>query len=213
MPHEYSTTYLKKGNDPGTLSAIFESMPMIRVFNKGSMIYSQGDDAECFYYLKSGRVRIFISDENGSEKTVSVAEGGAIIGEAAFFDGLPRISSARAITRCETVSVTKNVLTDIIRRSPSSAFEIFRMQAQTIRLLSAQVDSISFISAKKRLSNLLHDCIEREKNLSVKMTHEEIASYIGVSRITVSRLIGELASDGIIETGYREIKVIEPEKL
>lgn len=213
MPHEYSTTYLKKGNDPGTLSVIFESMPMIRVFNKGSMIYSQGDDAECFYYLKSGRVRIFISDENGSEKTVSVAEGGAIIGEAAFFDSLPRISSARAITRCETVSVTKNVLTDIIRRSPSSAFEIFRMQAQTIRLLSAQVDSISFISAKKRLSNLLHDCIEREKNLSVKMTHEEIASYIGVSRITVSRLIGELASDGIIETGYREIKVIEPEKL
>ena len=213
MPHEYRTVYLQKGSGTGVLADIFEAMPMVRVFGKGSVIYSQGDDPDCFYYLKSGRVRIYMSDENGSEKTVSVAEAGAVLGEAAFFDGLPRMSFARALTRCETVSVSKNVLTDIIRRSPAAAFELFRLQAQTIRLLSAQVDSASFGSAKKRLASLLIDCTRSEGTDTVKMSHEEIASFIGVSRITVSRLVGELAAEGIVSCGFREIRKENPLRL
>ena len=213
MSNEYRTSYLQKGSGSDVLADIFEAMPMVRVFGKGAVIYSQDDDPDCFYYLKSGRVRIYMSDKNGSEKTVSVAEAGAVLGEASFFDGLPRMSCASALTRCETVSVNKNVLTDIIRRSPAAAFEIFRLQAQTIRLLSAQVDSASFGSAKKRLACLLLDCCRRDGTATVKMTHEEIASFIGVSRITVSRLIGELAAEGTVSCGYREIRVENTERL
>ena len=133
----------------------FEKMPMVRIFDKGRSIYRQGDNAECFYYLKKGRVRIFLASENGTEKTLSVIGKGSILGEAAFFDGQNRMSSASAVVKSELVSVNKSILTDIIRREPRTAFEIFRLQAQTIRMLSSQIDGMTFQTAKSRIAQFL----------------------------------------------------------
>lgn len=215
MVYEKSAAYLQKGKNPQTqtLTDIFESMPMVRIFEKSKIIYSQGDRPECFYYLKKGRVKIFITSESGVEKTLSVITSGAILGEAAFFDGRERMSSARAVVRSELVSVSKNVLTDIIRRSPQTALELLKLQAQTIRLLSAQVDSIAFLSARSRLCTFLIESTAQSGKSVINATHEEIGSIIGATRVTVSKLINDLVREGTVRTGYREIEVIDFEGL
>lgn len=211
MTYEKPAIYLQKGNTANTrtLSEIFESMPMVRIFEKGRVIYHQGDKPECFYYLKKGRVKIFITSENGAEKTLSVIKKGAVLGEAAFFDGQARMSSARAVIRSELVSVNRNVLTDIIRRNPQTALELLQLQAQTIRLLSAQVDSIAFMSAKNRIAAFLLSACEQSGEDTIFTTHEDIASMIGTTRVTVSKIISSLAENGMVKTGYRQIIITD----
>ena len=178
------------------------------------IVYSQGDDAHSFYYLKRGRIKIFITSETGMEKTLSVIGKGAILGEAAFFDEQPRISSAKAILKSELVSIDQAVLTEIIRRNPQTAMELFKLQAQTIRMLSAQVDSITFSSADSRISKFLLESMHKSNNeFIVNTTHEEIASVAGVSRVTVSKFMIRLSNLEIIKTGYKIIKILNPEKL
>lgn len=58
-------------------------------FPPGKLIYLQGSPADRFYYLKSGRVKVFINSEDGSEKILTVYEAGNVFGEASFFDELP----------------------------------------------------------------------------------------------------------------------------
>ena len=187
----------------------FEEMPMVRIFDKGRSIYRQGDNAECFYYLKKGRVRIFLASENGTEKTLSVIGKGSILGEAAFFDGQNRMSSASAVVKSELVSVNKSILTDIIRREPRTAFEIFRLQAQTIRMLSSQIDGMTFQTAKSRIAQFLL----RSAEDTISVTHEEIASIVGVSRVTVSKILSSLAEEGIVATGYQQIRLMDTDAL
>lgn len=199
---------------PENLIQAFESINTVRIFEKNVIIYSQGDEAHSFYYLKKGRIKIFITSETGMEKTLSVIGKGAILGEAAFFDEQPRISSAKAILRSELVSIDKHILTEIIRKNPQTAMEFFKLQAQTIRMLSAQVDSITFSSADSRIARFLLESMHRtDDSFIVNTTHEEIASVAGVSRVTVSKFMIRLSNLEIIKTGYKIITILNPERL
>lgn len=191
----------------------WESLESVRTFEKDAVIYSQGETADCFYYLKSGSVKIFVVSEDGREKTLSVSTGGSIIGEAAFFDGCPRISSARAISRCELAAVSRDRLMVMISGSPQLAMELFALQAQTIRMLSQQLGSITFLSARGRIAQVLLRSLSVSDNNVILTTHEDIANMVGTSRITVSKILARLASQGIISTGYRSVTVLEPELL
>lgn len=195
---------------PEKLAHELEGISAVSLYAGNAVIYRQGDDAECFYYIKKGRVRIFITSENGMEKTLSVVSKGAILGEAAFFDGQPRMSSAKAIQKCELVVVNRYMLTDMVRRNPDTALELLRLQAQTIRMLSSQVDSITFDSAEQRILHLLSQSMQNSGDNTIVITHEEIGNAVGVSRVTVSKIMSRLCSEGIIQTGYRCIRVLKP---
>ena len=60
----------------------------------GQLIYLQETRAECFYYIISGTVKCYISSPEGEERILTLPHAGELIGEAAFFDQQPRMSSA-----------------------------------------------------------------------------------------------------------------------
>ncbi len=191
---------------PQNLTGLFEGINYVRSVEKGVEIYSQGEKAESFFYLKRGRVRIYMTSENGMEKTLSIISKGAIFGEAAFFDGRPRVSSAIALQRAEIVPITRDILENAFRTHPELALEMLRLQALTIRMLSAQVDSVTFRRAESRIANfMLEAAYERGDGKTVFTTQEEIGSAVGVSRITVSRIINEFSRQGYLTTGYGKI--------
>ena len=78
-----------------------------RVYAPGQLIYLQGTRAEVFYYLLSGTARSYISSETGGERVLTTHRSGDLMGEAAFFDGCPRVSSAVAVTECKVVSIDR----------------------------------------------------------------------------------------------------------
>lgn len=173
----------------------------------GQMIYLQGTEAEQFYYIKSGTVKCFISSENGDERTLTLHRSGELIGEAAFFDGQPRISSAVAVTACQLVSVNRERLYDIFSKHPDLAMAMLEYLAKTVRLLSIHVDG-AFLQAKERIVRHLLSLTPDQKGL-LHCTHEEIGSAVGVSRVTVSRVLNDLARQGLLETRYRAVRLLD----
>ena len=147
---------------------------------------------------------------DGNEKTLNTARRGEIIGEGAFFDKKPRVSSAKAVTGTEVIMIDKKRLTDIIAKHPTLAFELLEILANRIRLLSSQLDSMTFMQADARIAGLL---LESEHNGSVAITHEEIANTVGVSRVTVSKALSRFAKAGCISTEYRRILIKSRELL
>lgn len=171
----------------------------------GKMIYLQGTHAEEFYYLKSGKVKIFLSSEHGMEKALTVLESGHIFGEAAFFDGMPRVSSAKALEPSEVIRVTRRSLTECIRRDPQFALDLLTYLSQTIRMLSAQVDSMTFLRADRRIARLLLSLSAADG--AAHTTHDDLAELAGVSLVTVSRVLARFAARGWIKTGYRTVRI------
>lgn len=196
-------------NLPENVRDVFESLNIPKRYGKNEMIYMQGEYADCFYYLKSGKVRIYFSSPNGGEKTLANVEDGCILGEAAFFDGMPRVSSAVAMCESQIIPVSERILTARFRVDPRFAMTLLNLQARSIRLLSSQMSSITFLQANCRIARLLIQLREPTDSgkFSVSLTHEEIGNIVGVSRVTVSKILNSMRNSGIIKTEYRKIVI------
>ena len=86
------------------------------------------------------------------EKTLSLLEPGNIFGEAAFFDGMPRVSSAKAICPCEIVRITRGDLLQDFTKEPELAISLLQPLFHTVRMLSNQVDHMTFLQADQRIA-------------------------------------------------------------
>jgi len=199
-------------NLPPEIRCHFENINTARTFHKNQMVYTQGETADCFYYLKKGQVRIFFSSPDGMEKTLTVIGPGAILGEAAFFDGMPRVSSAKALQSSALVAVDRPRLLNKFRQEPDLALQLLNLQARSIRMLSSQVTSIMFLQADCRIARLLLQAQSSApgKEPTVNMTHEEIGNIVGVSRVTVSKILNAFTRRGLVKTAYRSILLKDP---
>ena len=194
----------------GIWEAFAKSRPPVRC-PTGYLIYLQDTEATCFYYLKSGRVKSFIQSEDGAERVLNLYTAGSLFGEASFFDELPRVSSAVALTPCEIVPIDRELVAQEFARDPELALAMMKYLARTVRLLSCQVDQMAFRPARWRVANYLLTLASRDG--TVFSTQDDIAAAVSASRVTVSRVLNEFARQGWLELGYRSIQLCAPEKL
>lgn len=136
---------------------------------------------------------------------------GSLFGEASFFDELPRVSSAVALTSCEIVAIDRELVTEEIEKDPELALAMMKYLARTVRLLSTQLDQMAFRPAQWRIARYLLSL--SPTGGPVRCTQEDIASSVSASRVTVSRVLNQLARQGIIELGYSTIFVWDIEAL
>ena len=176
-----------------------------RRYEPGQIIYLQGAEAAQFYYILSGTVKCFLSSAEGDERILTLHHGGDLIGEAAFFDRQPRVASAVAVTPCALVAVDRPRLETVFAKYPELAVSMLEYLARTVRILSAHVDG-SFLSAKQRIARYLLT-LPASQDGALHCTHEEIGSSVGTSRVTVSRVLGSLERQGVLETGYRTVRI------
>lgn len=194
----------------GIWEAFARSRPPVRC-SPGYLIYLQDTEATCFYYLNSGQVKSFIQSEDGAERVLNVYSAGSLFGEASFFDELPRVSSAVAVTPCDIVPIDRELVVQEFAKNPELALAMMKYLARTVRLLSGQVNQMAFRPARWRVANYLLTLAGREG--AVSCTQEDIAAAVSVSRVTVNRVLNDFAQKGWAEPGYRSISLLEPEKL
>lgn len=173
----------------------------------GQLIYLQDTRAECFYYIVSGTVKCFISSPEGDERILTLPHAGELIGEAAFFDQQPRVSSAMAVTRCELVAVDRQRLEQVFAAHPGLAIAMLEDLARRVRMLSEHVDG-EFLQADKRIARHLLSLIP-EADGRLRCTHEEIGASVGVSRVTVSRVLSDFDRKGWVKTGYKSLHLLD----
>ena len=188
---------------------IFDGLAAPKIYEQDQVIYQQGDESNYLYYLKNGRIQIFLNSAGGSEKILAVCSKGSFFGKSAFFCKMPHSSCAKALTKSEIIIVDKAIMTDIIRKYPPFAFDMLEYLSKTIRMFSNQIESMTFLQTDKRIARYIVDNISDLRNPIVTCTHEEISSTVGASRVTVSKILSKFVQSGWIDTMYRAIQVID----
>ena len=183
---------------------VVKNRPVVRC-SPGFRIYLQGVEPTCFYFLKEGRVKSYIQSEDGAEQVLTVYEAGSLFGEASFFDGLPRLSSAVALTSCQIVPIDRELVSEQFAKNPTLAMSMVKYLARKVRMLSDHLDHMAFRPAKWRVAE--HILSLSPADGFVRCNQEEIAAAVGASRVTVSRILNELSRDDLIELGYRKLKI------
>jgi len=172
-----------------------------------TVIYLQSQDPEYMYYLMSGSVKSVILSDTGEEKILRVFSPGEMFGEASFFEGKPRISTAIALSKSEIIRFRKEDIFRAIDEKPYIAIEMLQYLSETVRMLSEHVGSMAFLSAHERVCAYLRS--QARADGSVRTTQEAIADACSLSRISVSRILRSLREEEKICTGYGEIHLLD----
>lgn len=164
---------------------------------KGQSIYRQGEAATHAYVVVSGRLGITMIGRAGQELLVDIVGPGALCGEGAAFDSLPRFSSASAIETAEILPIPGDELLKLIAADAKLASFLTHATALKQRTLAARLVQLTLASPEDRITELLSQ-ITLPDSPEVQLTHQQIANLIGASRVTVTRAMQKLRRAGAI---------------
>ncbi|MDP9050749.1 MAG: Crp/Fnr family transcriptional regulator [Acidobacteriota bacterium] len=171
--------------------------------------FSQGDPANCIFYLQSGRAKLTVISERGKEATITLLAPGDFIGEEsmASVSGL-RLATATASTACTAYKIERSEMIRVMHED--HGFSDLFLKYLLARGMRTQADLIDqlFNSSEKRLARILLLMAEfgqpgEPEMLIPKITQETLAEMIGTTRSRVSFFMNKFRQLGFIEYNGR----------
>lgn len=181
-------------------------------YRPGSVILYPGK-SDMLYRLQSGLVRIHTMDDDGNGLTLRYVKPGEFFGEESL-SGLERSYFAEAVTD-STVDVMNPALL-----GPEENLEV---TTHLVKIIARAYESIYRLVGKRLKSRIASELLELAQTalatqqpdgtIMIYATHDELAAAVGSVRETVTKVVGELAREGVISAGYGKITLKKTEAL
>lgn len=176
----------------------------------GTHLFREGESATAAYLVESGEVEIYRGTGTNA-RVVSRVGTGAVLGDIAMFGGVPYISSARAINRVRVFRFERERLLPELARHPAICL---RWLVAGLRQLEGTQRRVIHLMHKTVLGQVADLLVEEGGDRGeVHLSQATIATLLGVSRQSVNEALSRLREQKIVETGYRQIRVIDRGKL
>ena len=184
-------------------------------FQRGTTIHN-GNDCTGVILIKSGCLRLYLLSEDGKEITLYRLFAGdmCMLSASCVLDSITFDVIVDAEEDSECVVVGGCAYEDLARRLPEA--KIFALETALGRFSDVMwvMQQILFMSMDKRLAIFLLDEVANNNSDTVKLTHEQIAKYMGSAREVVSRMLKYFAAEGLISSSRSEgIKILEKKRL
>ena len=215
-------------NSEKSLASVFSQIgagmynPVVEKYERGKTIFFPGDPAERVYFLIKGAVKLSRVYEAGEEITVALLRENSIFGVLSLITGQKsdRFYHSVAFTSVELLSAP----IEQFQRSLSDNPDLSRLMLQGLssRILQTEmmIETLAHRDMASRLvSFLLILCRDfgfpssSGITIDLKLSHQAIAEAIGSTRVTVTRLLGELRQEGLITITKKKITVHDPVSL
>ncbi|OUT73255.1 MAG: global nitrogen regulator NtcA [Synechococcus sp. TMED19] len=186
---------------------------------RGKTIFFPGDPAERMYLLRRGAVRLSRVYESGEEITVALLRENSIFGVLSLLTGQKsdRFYHSVAFTRVEMVSAPAGSVRRAIEQDARVGLLLLQGLSSRILQTETMIETLTHRDMSSRLvSFLLVLCRDfgvpgsQGITIDLKLSHQAIAEAIGSTRVTITRLLGDLRSAGLLEIDRKRITVFDP---
>lgn len=184
-------------------------------FKKETNIHN-GNECTGVILIRKGTLRMYLLSEDGKEITLQRLFAGdmCMLSASCVLDAITFDVFVDAEEDSECVIVGGCAYEDVARRLPEA--KIFALETAVSRFSDIMwlMQQILFMSMDRRLAIFLLDEIAQNGSDTVKLTHEQIAKYMGTAREVVSRMLKYFAGEGIITSSRSEgIKIVDKKRL
>jgi CRP/FNR family transcriptional regulator len=187
-----------------------------RHFNKGEIIFSDGDEGNGFFVVVEGLVKIFKVSAEGKEQILHIYGPGEPFGQVAVYAGRSYPASAQAILKSHVLFFPRAAFVDLITRIPSLAMNMLAVLSMRLRAFTVQVENLSLKEVPGRLAAYLvylADEQGKEDIISLSISKGQLASLLGTIPETLSRIFARMTELDLIEMDGRNIKLLNRDGL
>lgn len=180
-------------------------------FPKGTTLVNQSDISNnLLYIVLSGRLKVFMSNEDGREVLLDFLQEGDTFGELSLFDEQPRSATVTTIEDCKIGLFPRAYLFECLQRNPNIAIELLKTVIKRMRNTTEQVSSLALLDVYGRIAKVLTNMVKTQsdgKEITDPLTHQELSTMVGASREMVTRILNDLKRGGYIAIENHRIEL------
>jgi CRP-like cAMP-binding protein len=200
--------------------AAFRASGRLRRYAKGERIFHEGDDPGGVVAIVSGQVRVSVMGVGGREVLLRFSTPGELVGEVAAIAGGPRMATVTAVGSVEAIAMRPADFQRFVADHPRLTPLVFERMAALLANANRQLVDFATRDVTARIARRLLELAqqggqqdETGVRITLPLSQDELASWTGASREAVSRSLHLLRELGWVETGRRELKVVNIEGL
>ena len=183
----------------------FDSIKSSSVYPGGAVLFLEKQDARGVFVLCEGEVKLTISSSEGKTLILRIAKPGEILGLMATFSGEPYELTAETLRPCQVAFVRRDEFLRFIAQHPEASLGIVKLLTAHYHAACEQLKTVGLsASAPEKLARLLlgwsvgGEETKLGTRITLPLTHEEIAEFMGSSRETVTRTLSDFKSRHLV---------------
>lgn len=184
-------------------------------YSKGMIINKTENTCKGLLAVLSGQLRVYILSEEGREITLFRVKQGEIcvLSASCLMDSITFDTLIEAAENTEILIIPSTIFKQIIEHNPYVELYLYKATTEKFSDVMWTMQQILFLKIDKRIAQFLWDEMINNNSLTLHITHEEIAKYIGSAREVVTKVLKYLSQENIIELKRGIIKITSKEKL
>jgi CRP/FNR family transcriptional regulator, anaerobic regulatory protein len=210
---------LPGGIDPGEMERIDSLVNHRRKLRRGEHLYRAGAPLASLYAIRSGTMKSCVLYEDGREQVAGFHMMGDLLGMDAISGGRHMCDTV-ALEDCEVCEIPFSCLEQLSRELPPLQQQLHRILSREIVRDYGVMLLLGSMKAEERLAAFLLNLSQRfamrgysATEFNLRMTREEIGSYLGLKLETISRVLSRFQQDGLIQVHHKHLRIIDAERL
>jgi CRP/FNR family transcriptional regulator len=207
------------GLNESEMERVDEVVATRRKVARGENLFRNGDKFNALFAIRTGFFKTRISAEDGRDQVTGFQMAGEIIG----LDGIVsdyHTCDAVALEDAEVCVMPFDRIEELSREITSLQRHVHKIMSREIVRENGVMLLLGSMRAEERLAAFLLNLVQRlhargfsQSELVLRMTREEIGSYLGLKLETVSRTFSKFVDDGMVEVKQRHVRILNPDGL
>ncbi|GIV74944.1 MULTISPECIES: Crp/Fnr family transcriptional regulator [Caldilinea] len=212
-------TNLRMTSMPQMLTALREEDPAfdkvitVQRVERGQVVASPEELASHMYVLMSGKVNLLCTNNEGRRLVIATLEPGAIFGEGALNGVVDPNVFAEAAEDCQVWVIPRSEARNMTMQYPILGWGMLQTYGMRLMQVENSLEDVAYKKLPERLAALLIELDQDGSGVIKGVSHQALADRLGTYRETVSAILRDFKRQGLVELGYRRIKLLDVETL
>lgn len=207
---------LNEFGEKETLENISQNRPE-NTYKKKQMVYLQGNHPQKLFYIRKGKVKTYITNEDGKDLTVGLFSDGDFFGYTALLEGTTYKETAEAIDESLVAEIPITDFEHLLFTNKEATRQFIKLLAHNISEKEKQLLNIAYNSLRKRVATALVTLMNKyrkdEDVFSIQISREDLANIAGTATESLIRTLSDFKSEKLIDIQGSRISILNSKKL
>lgn len=186
----------------------------VKQFKKKSEIFSEGDNPQAVYYVKSGDIKTFKSHPDGKELITDLHKPNDFFGFEPILEGTDYHDSAVAMQDSEVVVIPKQDFLTLLYSHPDVSSGFISLLCRKVAEKEKQLLNLAYSSVRQRTADALLKVTQlKDAKEKINISRDDLAKIVGTASESVIRVLSDFKDENLIEIESGKIRVLQPAKL
>ncbi len=189
---------------------LLQQIGRVRTHPRGELLFSEGEDAEGFFVVVTGKVKVYKLSAEGKERILHIIHHGGTFAEAAIFgDGLYP-AYAEPLQQSELFFLPKDGFLNLLQTNSRISINMIAGLSKFLRQFAQQVEELTFKDVPSRLARYLLELSQGQKLVvDLPISKSQLASNLGTVSETLSRTLRKLSEDDLIVVQGKKVEILD----